>query len=423
MLSLREVPLSYRLACPASLPCGNWQIIALAVVFLFTSRNTFARSDEAIFLDGSRHQGELRVRDERLEFFVAGQNRPVPWPQLDRVVVAQKTLEPPAPPFWWQATLSNGDNFTCQLIEVESIAIICDSAWFQGLRVRRNAIRALERPLGWAPWLRQDLAKEANGWKETRAGIEAPPTVGTDGLTLGAGVRTLQFTPDSPLPLGKVLLRLKDVAPTTGKRWQLRLGVEDEGNFQPIKIIFGGNEPVELQVPRQKSSQQVVRFADPGTLLQVEISPAHIHVSANERLAAWTERGYRSARLRSLSLEALNVVNESESPARLVVQEVATCATPRTLAAPGRTSGIGRSLVGEWRFHLRDLSFAECAIPGNRHGQLSSPRSVQSHPRPLSQASHCSRTVTAGALATDVVRFQFRRTCPSFGNCPDLDRA
>jgi hypothetical protein len=116
---------------------------------------------------------------------------------------------------------------------------------------------------------------------------------------------------------------LKEVMPKSGGRWQLRMGIEDEGTFQPVKILVGGNELVELQAPGLKSLQQAVRLTDPGTLLQVEIGPAHIHVSANERLAAWTERGYRAARLRSLSLESLDAANGSESPAKLMVQEFA----------------------------------------------------------------------------------------------------
>ena len=368
MHSSHDVCLTSRLTSSGPLPSGSWRILALLLVTLSVFQTLVARGDEAILLDGSRRQGELRFHDERLDFFLPGQNTPVPWPQLDRVVLAQKPLEPSsAPPFWWQVTLSNGDNFACQLIELESNAIICDAAWFQGLRVRRNAIRALERPLGWAPWLRQEFAKEARGWKETRDGPEAPATVGAGGLALGAGVKTLQFTPDSPLPLGKVLLRLREVAPTSGLRWQLRLGIEEAGTFQPIKIVFGGNELVDLEAPGLKSLQQAVRLSEPGTLLQVEITPAHIHVSANERLAAWTERGYRAARLRSLSLEPLNAPNEAESPAKLMVQEFALARRLEPLPRPPAHPDLdevwlesGDSLFGAYR--LFNAQFLELAM-------------------------------------------------------------
>jgi hypothetical protein len=356
MLSPRENRRSYRLGRPASLPGGAWRTVLLVIVMIFNLPAPVARSDEALLLDGSRQQGELRLREERLEFFLPGQKTPVPWPQLDRVMLAQQALQPMAPPFWWQATLANGDSFACQLIELESNAIICDSIWFQGLRVRRNAIRSLERPLGWAPWLRQEFAKEARGWKETRDGHESPATVSAEGLTLGADVKTLQFTPDSPLPLGKVLLRLKEVMPKPGGRWQLRMGIEDEGTFQPVKIVFGGNELVELQAPGLKSLRQAVQVTDAGTLLQVEIGPAHIHVSANDRLAAWTERGYRAARLRSLSLEPVNAANEPESSAKLMVQEFALARRLEPLPRPPAHPELdevwlesGDSLFGTYR--------------------------------------------------------------------------
>ena len=356
MHSSREIPGNCRSTGSALFWVARRCFFPIAIALASLVGTATAHGDDAILLDGSHHPGELRFRDERFEFFLAGQNEPLLWPRLDRVGLSPKALAPLAPPFWWQVTLTNGDHFACHLAEIESNAIICDSSWFQGLRVRRNAIRAIERPLGWAPWLRQDFSKEARGWKETRESGETPPTLGLGGLSLGAPAQMLQFTPDAPLPFGQVFLHLKDPASASGKRWQLRLRIDGDGAFHSIKILFGGNAPVEMQAPGLKTLQQDVRLADTEILLQVEIGPALIQVNANARLASWIEHGFRVARLRSLSLEPADPAKDAKSPVKLLVQEFVVARRLEPLPRPPAHANLdevwlesGDQLFGSYR--------------------------------------------------------------------------
>ena len=223
------------------------------------------RRDEAVLLDGS-DSVEL-VSRQRLDP-EAGDSAPTPWAQLDRVVPTPLPSLPPTPPLWWQATLTNGDRFACHVAEIESNAIVMDSSWFQGLRVRRHTIRALERPLGWAGWLRQDFSKDARGWKETRAEGDGSPLVGMGGIELATPSKSLQFTPDSPLLVGKLSLQMKDVLPTSGIRWQLQLGIDGDGAFQAIKILFGGN----YNQMQHRAESDAPGRAGGSAVAQVEIS-------------------------------------------------------------------------------------------------------------------------------------------------------
>lgn len=292
-----------------------------------------ARGDDAVLLGGSRRPGLLRFRDEKFEFVPAGANAPLPWDQLDRVELKASTNLPPAPPFWWQATLTNGDHFACHVQEIESNAILTDSSWFQGLRVRRNSIRALERPSGWASWLRQDLSKEARGWKEVREEGDAPPTPGLDGLTLGSSFKSLQFIPESPLRLGKLSLQMTETLPGSGTRWRLLLGIDGDGAFHRIQILFDGNAPAEMQAPGLKVLRQDINGNHAAVLLQVEISEASIRLMVNGRLASWVERGFRDARLRSLGLEP-DAPLAAGSPAKLRLQQFAVARRLEPLERP-----------------------------------------------------------------------------------------
>ncbi|HEV8060062.1 MAG TPA: hypothetical protein VGP68_09325, partial [Gemmataceae bacterium] len=344
------------------IPRRRWLIYRLTIVLATSAWVGQAQGDDAVLLDGTRRPGQLRFRDEKFEIVLAGQTDPLPWQQVDRVDLSAKNRLPPAPPFWWQATLTNGDRFACHLLEVESNAIICDSSWFQGLRVRRNVVRAFDRPLGWAPWLRQDFFKEARGWKESRVDGESPPTLGLGGLTLSQPSKMLQYTPDAPLPFGKIVLLLKDATPTPGRRWQLRLGIDGDGTFQSIKVLFGSHAPVEMQAPGLKIAQQEVSLTDSGILLEMEIRPASLQVSANDRLAAWMERGFRVALLRSLSLEPAEARKGDDPLAKLILQEFAVARRLEPLPRPPAHADLdeiwlesGDQIFGSYRLLNRDF--------------------------------------------------------------------
>ncbi len=323
MRSLLEILQICCSPCSGIIPRCRWLIFLLALVLATSVWQCQAHGDDAVLLDGTRRPGQLSFRDEKFEITLAGQNETFPWKQLDRVDLSTKNRLPPAPPFWWQATLINGDRFACNLLEVESNAFICDSSWFRGLRVRRNLVCCFNRPLGWSPWVRQDFAKEARGWKQSRVDGDSQPTVGLGGLTLGQASKMLQFTPDAPLPFGKIVLFLHDASPPPGRRWQLRLGMDGDGSFQSARILFGGNAPVEMQAPGLKISQQEVRLTDSGILIELEVRPALLQVSANGRLAAWMDPGFRVAVLRSLSLEPAEAAKGDDPQARLILQEFA----------------------------------------------------------------------------------------------------
>ena len=162
MHSSRKISLVHRFLGTARYLRAHRRFVAFLIALICIARPSLASGDEAILLDGSKRPGELHFRDGAFQFLPSGQTTALLWTQLDRVVLTETKRLPLAPPFWWQAIFTNGDSLACQLIEVESNAIICDSTWFQGLRARRSLIRAFERPLGWAPWLRQDFTKEGS---------------------------------------------------------------------------------------------------------------------------------------------------------------------------------------------------------------------------------------------------------------------
>jgi hypothetical protein len=316
-------------------------------------------------LDGSRRQGEIRFRDDKFTFLPAGQAAPLPWQQLDRVESRPLPAPVPALPFSWHAMLANGDHFACNLLDIESNAMVVDTSWFQGLRVRRTAIRSLERPQGWATWLRQDFAREARGWKQLREGNDSLPIVGVGGLELGQAVRRLEFTPEAPSTFGRISLRLRDSL-TPGVVWRLQLGIDGDQSFQALEVKFGGSTPCELQSPGQKILHQDVRTG-PAILIQLEISPSSLRVVVDGRLASWVERGFVDARLRSISLKP-EAPAEANSHASLVLQEFAIARRFEPLPRPPAHAEqdevwleSGDQLFGSLR--TLDARFVELATP------------------------------------------------------------
>jgi hypothetical protein len=289
------------------------------------------RADEAILLDGTRRAGDLRFHEEKFTFISAGEASPLPWQKLDRVEPTRKPTVEPAMPFSWEATLTNGDRFACRLADIETNVLIADSSWFQGLRIRRTAIRSLERPQGWTNWLRQNLAKETRDWKETREMGEATPHTGIGSLELGPVVKVLEFTPDTPLPLGRISLQMRDMPPSQ-TRWQLQVGVDGDHRFQTLKVLFGGKPPCELQAPGLDVVRQDVQCAE-SVLLQLEISEHSLRLTINGRLAGWTKRGFPDAQLRSLSLRP-EIPLVASSQARLTLQDFAVARRLGPLARP-----------------------------------------------------------------------------------------
>lgn len=350
---------------------------SLAMCLLILALTPTARADEAILLDGSRLHGELRFRNERFDFFPDAQANPLPWAQIDRVEPAQKSSLPPTLPACWLATVINGDQFGCQLLEIESNAFIADSSWFQGLRIRRNAVRAMARPQGWAPWLRQDFLKEARGWKETRADGDGSPLPGMTGLELGTSNKSLHFTPETPLPFGQISLRMKEAGATNGTRWQLQLGIDGDRGFQTVKIQFGGPGPCELRAPGHPVLRQQVKDVASPFLLQFEVSDASVRLIVNGSLASWIERGFRDARLRSLLLEPETPL-VGNSPAKLNLQEFAIARRLEPLQRPPRHPELD-----EVWLESGDQIFGNFRLVDSQYLELASSRETRRIPRNL----------------------------------------
>ena len=313
-----------------------------------------ASGDEALLRDGTRSGGALSFLDGKFSFTPTRSGGSISWNRIDRVEPTRKQSSALIPPFWWQATLINGDKFACNLAEIESNAVILDSAWFQGLRVRRSMIRAIERPLGWTPWLRQDLIRDVRGWKEIRDTGESATPVGMTGLTLGGSNKLLQFTPEAPLSCGLIVLLLKNASPNDAGRWQLRLAIDRDGALQPLVIQFGARG-AKLQAEGLEVHDRSARIEGESFLLEIELGQKYVATSVNRHLIGWSERGLPNARLRALSLETADG-QAAEKSGRLIVQEFAVGRRLETLARPPAHPEIdeawlesGDQVFGEFR--------------------------------------------------------------------------
>ncbi len=325
---LREVRSSFwtrpRLGCRIFL-----NVFALS---LFTFSN-LARADEAFLRDGTHSTGALSFLDGQFSFAEARSKGAVSWSRIDRVEPTGKQSSAQIPPYWWQAILVNGDRFACNLAEIESNALILDSPWFQGLRVRRSMIRSLERPVGWTPWLHQDLVKDVRGWKEIRDTGESASPLGMTGLTLGASTKTLQFTPEAPLACGLIVLLLKNASPKEASRWQLRLVIERDGALQPLIMQLHVNGNTKFQADGLEFRERSARLDGDSFLIEIELGQKFFAASVNRHLIAWNEQGLPNARLRALSLEAVEG-QPDQKPVKLIVQEFAVARRLESLRRP-----------------------------------------------------------------------------------------
>jgi hypothetical protein len=276
-----------------------------------------------VLLNGKRVPGTLRFGAGTFTF-VSGQAAEIlPWSQIDRVEPANRGVPGIPAPCWWQARLINGDQFSCRLQEIESNAFVCDSAWFQSLRIRRGAIRALERPQGWCPFLVQELGRDIHGWKETHETGEPTAAVSIGGLALGPLTKSLQFVPEAPLPLGRIVLALKDGASGGGKRWQVRLELEVDSKTHQLIVTVGANAGVDVQSSTLELRRQGGQISGSTILVDFESGAESFRVQANGKLVSWTGTGLPRVRLRRLALEPAPGAPPQDGTSRLTLQEFA----------------------------------------------------------------------------------------------------
>jgi hypothetical protein len=280
-------------------------------------------ADDAVLLNGKRVSGTLRFGKSELTFVSGKAAEILPWNQIDRVEPASRAVAEIPAPCWWQARLINGDQFSCRLQEIESNAFVCDSAWFQSLRIRRGAIRALERPQGWCPFLVQESGRDVHGWKETHETGEPTAAVGMGGLALGPLTKSLQFVPDAPFPLGRIVLALKDGASGGGKRWQVRLELDVNSKTHQLSMTFGANAGADVQSSTLELRRQGGQISGTTILLDFESGAESFRVQANGKLVSWTAAGLPRVRLRHLALEPAPGAPPQDGTSKLTLQEFA----------------------------------------------------------------------------------------------------
>ncbi|CAN5187226.1 hypothetical protein BH10PLA2_BH10PLA2_18260 [soil metagenome] len=347
-------------------PAGRSRCACFAILYWLACSTACVsvRADEAVLINGKRVPGELRIVNDKFQFIPANAEALLPSNQIDHVDVSKQQGLRATVPHWWEASLVNGDRFGCHIDEIESTTFLCSSSWFQGLRIRRGAVRAFTRPGGWTPVLLEDLARDSRGWKETHDTGETTVPLGVGGLSLGPPTKVLSFAPEKPIAFGRMVLLLKDASASTISRWRLRVELESNQGLQTITVRWGANANVDVQASGLAMRQQATTLDGTAILLDFESGREFFRVQANGHLAAWTERSVKDVRLHKLSLESVDA-SPLDGTAKLMVQEFVVARRLDPLPRPPEHRELdevwlesGDQLFGE----LRSLNSRELGV-------------------------------------------------------------
>lgn len=291
------------------------------------------QGQEAVLKDGERSKGRLEFQSGRLEFLPQGATVPLPWSKIQRVDLPGPDLLPPTQPFWWVLTTAAQDRLAAEVLQLDGAALSCRLPCSDGARIPREQILALERPLGWAPWIRQDLATDKRGWDMANAQAEAERKPAAKGIFVGPPPAKATYTPPGRYPFGLLCLEILNSTSGESALWKVELKFDSKDSPQSLVMILGGEDGIQVSAPGMVLQKQKVQLVPKDKQIEVEIGPRFLQVRLNGQLAAWHEGEHAPCRLVSMVVEHADNAPASDNSA-VILQSFALARRMPYLSRP-----------------------------------------------------------------------------------------